>query len=97
MWHVIVDFIAHPNLTDTDIESAFDLVDELYYWPDADRETPTTAIFYVRGETAVEATRHGMEVFTRTFAGYDVEIVATETITADAAHARYEAGVQSLR
>ncbi|CAB0542453.1 hypothetical protein CIP107547_00958 [Corynebacterium diphtheriae] len=30
MWHVIIDFIARPNLTDDEMETALDTISEFY-------------------------------------------------------------------
>lgn len=97
MWQVIIDFIARPNLTDDEMETALDTISEFYYWHDATHETPTTAIFYIDAPTAKEATMHGQELFDQTFHNHQVDIVATETIRHEDAIARYNAEIQSLR
>lgn len=95
MWHVIIDFIARPNLTEDEIDTVLDTISEFYYWHDADRKTPTTAIFYVDAPTADEASLRGRGLFDQTFTNHEVEIVATETIRHEDAIARYEAEIQS--
>lgn len=97
MWHVIIDFIARPNLTDDEMETALDTISEFYYWHAATRKTPTTAIFYVDAPTADEANLRGRRLFDQTFHNYQVDIVATETIRHEDAIARYDAGIQSSR
>jgi len=71
--------------------------EELYYWHDATRETPTTAIIYVDAPTADEASLRGLGLFDQTFTNHEVQIVATETIRHEDAIARYEAGIRSSR
>ncbi|MEW6860138.1 hypothetical protein [Trueperella pyogenes] len=97
MWHVIIDFIARPNLTDDEMETALDTISEFYYWHDATHETPTTAIFYIDAPTADEASLRGRGLFDQTFTNHEFQIVATETIRHEDAIARYEAGIRSPR
>ena len=97
LWHVIIDFIARPNLTDDEMETALDTISEFYYWHDATHETPMTAIFYVDAPTADEASLRGRGLFDQTFTNHEVQIVATETIRHEDAIAPYNAEIQSLR
>lgn len=97
MWNVIIDFIAHPNLNEDQVITALDTISEFCYWPDATRELPTTAIFYIDAVNEKEATTRGFSQFEQYFKNNEVKRVATETICHEDAIARWEAGIQSLR
>lgn len=97
MWHVIIDFIARPNLTDDELNTARDTISEFCYWHDTVSETTTTSVFYVDALTVEEATSRGRVLFDKAFEGHEVEIVAVETIRREVATARFNAEIQSWR